>query len=82
MIREGLGPIATLGPLIHNPQEVERLARLGIISRNTFAEIREKQVLIRTHGVAAGGLRRGEKARLRDLGLHVPVCAQGAENRP
>ena len=52
LIREGLGPIATLGPLIHNPQEVERLARLGIISRNTFAEIREKQVLIRTHGVA------------------------------
>ena len=52
LIREGLGPIATLGPLIHNPQEVERLASLGIISRNTFAEIREKQVLIRTHGVA------------------------------
>ena len=25
LIEEGKGPIATLGPLIHNPQEVARL---------------------------------------------------------
>ena len=41
LIREGLGPIATLGPLFLNPQDDERLASLGIISRDTYAEIKE-----------------------------------------
>lgn len=45
-------PIATLGPLIHNPQEVKRLEKLGIYERSDFEDIREDIVLIRTHGVA------------------------------
>lgn len=52
LIKEGLGPVATLGPLIHNPQEVDRLSRMGIISRESFQDIVENKVLIRTHGVA------------------------------
>ena len=52
LVKSGHVPIATLGPLIHNPQEVRRLERLGIYARDTFEEISEKTVLIRTHGVA------------------------------
>lgn len=52
LIEEGKGPIATLGPLIHNPQEVARLESLGIRSYDELSDIQEKNVLIRTHGVA------------------------------
>ena len=52
LIDEGKGPIATLGPLIHNPQEVARLERLGIKAYDSLDDIHEKNVLIRTHGVA------------------------------
>lgn len=52
LIEEGKGPIATLGPLIHNPQEVARLESLGIRSYDELSEIKEQNVLIRTHGVA------------------------------
>lgn len=52
LIEEGKGPIATLGPLIHNPQEVARLESLGIRSYDELSDIQEKNVFIRTHGVA------------------------------
>lgn len=52
LIEEGKGPIATLGPLIHNPQEVARLESLGIKSYDDIDSVQEKNVLIRTHGVA------------------------------
>ena len=52
LIEEGKGPIATLGPLIHNPQEVARLESLGIRSYDDLKDIQEENVLIRTHGVA------------------------------
>ena len=51
MATEGNLPIATLGPLIHNPQEVKRLETLGIRSCDTFEEINEPYVLFRTPGV-------------------------------
>jgi len=51
LVKNGGGPLATWGPLIHNPQVVERLNKIGIISREDLKDIREKKVLIRTHGV-------------------------------
>lgn len=52
LVKDGKGPIATYGPLIHNPQEVARLEKMGIISYDSFDTIQEEAVLIRTHGVA------------------------------
>lgn len=52
LIAEGQGPIASYGPLIHNPQEVHRLESIGITSYDNFDDMREASVLIRTHGVA------------------------------
>ena len=52
LIEDKKGPIATLGPLIHNPQEVERLENMGIRSYDAFEDMQEKNVIFRTHGVA------------------------------
>lgn len=45
-------PCVTLGPLIHNPQEVMRLERAGIRSVSDLAQVQPGQtVIIRSHGV-------------------------------
>ncbi|MDD7174828.1 MAG: 4-hydroxy-3-methylbut-2-enyl diphosphate reductase [Clostridiales bacterium] len=45
-------PCVTLGPLIHNPQEVERLDRAGVRSVASLDEVEPGQtVIIRSHGV-------------------------------
>lgn len=64
LIAEGNGPIATLGPLIHNPQEVARLESLGIKAHDEFDSMHEKNVLIRTHGVAPSVYQEAEKRGL------------------
>ncbi|MCK5571799.1 MAG: 4-hydroxy-3-methylbut-2-enyl diphosphate reductase, partial [Bacteroidetes bacterium] len=42
----------SLGPIIHNPQEIERLGKAGmeIVSHANFEQLRGKRVLIRAHG--------------------------------
>ncbi len=45
------GSIATLGPIIHNPQMVQQLAAEGITSVDSLDEIDEGTVIIRSHGV-------------------------------
>ncbi len=71
LVGSGHAPIATLGPLIHNPQEVKRLESLGIYARETFEEIREHTVMIRTHGVAPSVYEEAEK---RGLDLYDCTC--------
>lgn len=45
-------PCVTLGPLIHNPQEVERLERAGVRSVDSLEDVAPGQtVIIRSHGV-------------------------------
>lgn len=71
LVKSGHVPIATLGPLIHNPQEVKRLESLGIYAKDSFEEIDEKIVLIRTHGVAPSVYEEAEK---RGLELYDCTC--------
>jgi len=45
-------PCVTLGPLIHNPQEVARLRDAGVRSVDSLAEVKPGEtVIIRSHGV-------------------------------
>ncbi|ATW24105.1 bifunctional 4-hydroxy-3-methylbut-2-enyl diphosphate reductase/30S ribosomal protein S1 [Candidatus Formimonas warabiya] len=46
------GEVFSLGPLIHNPQEVERLAHHGIKWVNDINEVEGRHVIIRSHGVS------------------------------
>ena len=45
------GPIQSLGPIIHNPQAVERLERKGVRVVGTVEEIACGRAIIRSHGV-------------------------------
>lgn len=45
------GPIHTLGPLIHNPQVVEKLKHKGVDVISSSNDVRGKAVVLRTHGV-------------------------------
>ncbi len=55
MVEEALGvgaTVRTLGPLIHNTQEIERLEAEGVRTINAPAEVREGETaVIRAHGV-------------------------------
>ncbi|MEG1500354.1 MAG: bifunctional 4-hydroxy-3-methylbut-2-enyl diphosphate reductase/30S ribosomal protein S1 [Clostridiales bacterium] len=48
---EEYGRVYSLGPLIHNPQEVARLREHNIIPINDLDEIDEGYLIIRSHGV-------------------------------
>ena len=45
-------PLYSLGPIIHNPQEIERLRKEGleVVTHDDFERLRGKRVLIRAHG--------------------------------
>lgn len=45
-------PITTLGPIIHNPQVVARLAEEGVREASSPSDIRGGTTIIRSHGVA------------------------------
>lgn len=63
---EGKRPIFTLGPLMHNPQEVERLQDLGIVARESVDDCVGGPTLIRTHGIG-----KQEVERARQLGVDL-----------
>jgi (E)-4-hydroxy-3-methyl-but-2-enyl pyrophosphate reductase len=48
----GEGPVYSLGPIIHNPNEVQRLARAGLQTVESVDCIPAGTVLIRSHGAA------------------------------
>lgn len=47
----GKGRAATLGPIIHNPQMVERLKAEGVGSVDSLADMTDGTIIIRSHGV-------------------------------
>ncbi len=65
LVKEGIR-VFTMGPIIHNPQEVERLSKLGVKPLNG-EELKEGDaIIIRSHGIPP------EKEReLRNKGLKV-----------
>ncbi|HUJ18550.1 MAG TPA: 4-hydroxy-3-methylbut-2-enyl diphosphate reductase [Nitrospirota bacterium] len=61
------GSVYCLGPLIHNPQEVERLSRAGVSTVEHFSALKPgDSLIIRSHGVPPQVL-----AQAREKGLHI-----------
>jgi 4-hydroxy-3-methylbut-2-enyl diphosphate reductase len=58
--------VYSLGPIIHNSDEVERLAKIGLSTVDDVEQIRSGTVLIRSHGAAPQQI-----ARLRQKGLNI-----------
>lgn len=63
----------TLGPIIHNPQEVSRLAKLGI-TPISFEELEEQETLIiRTHGVGRPFIEHAKSLGLNVIDATCPI---------
>lgn len=64
--------VATLGPLIHNPQCVARLERMGVVTAASIDDIPTGyEVVIRSHGVSAAV---EEELRRRGFVVHDATC--------
>lgn len=66
-------PVYTLGPIIHNPQEVHRLQMMGIRMALALEEIPEGTVVIRSHGAPKGVVEEAEKRGLKVVDATCPL---------
>ncbi|MEW6088652.1 MAG: 4-hydroxy-3-methylbut-2-enyl diphosphate reductase [bacterium] len=64
--------VYTLGPLIHNPQEVARLGKKGIVPINDFKKIGNNLVIIRSHGISPEGWGEIKKRKLKFIDTTCP----------
>ena len=57
-LADGPWPVYTLGPIIHNPQEVRRLEKMGLLMAESLDDIEKGTVIIRSHGAQKGVIER------------------------
>ncbi|MBQ3222735.1 MAG: 4-hydroxy-3-methylbut-2-enyl diphosphate reductase, partial [Clostridia bacterium] len=70
-------PAVTLGPIIHNPQMVEALARDGVVSVDSIDEIPAgAKVVIRSHGVGRSEIEALQAKDCRILDATCPFVAR------
>jgi len=75
--RERDGPVYSLGPLIHNPQVVDQLNRLGIKEIETLDRIPAgATIIIRSHGVGPQILERAAAQNLKVVDATCPFVAR------
>lgn len=63
----------TLGPLIHNPQAVELLGKLGVKVKNQIEHIPRGTVIFRSHGVSLKDLMKAREKKLRIVDATCPI---------
>jgi len=63
----------TLGPLIHNPQAVEFLDKLGVKGKDRIEHIPRGTVIFRSHGVSLKDLMKARKKGLRIIDATCPI---------
>jgi len=69
--------VATLGAIIHNPLEVERLDRIGLRTVDSIEELEPKEiVLIRSHGVPIEVLKELKKRNIKIINATCPLVAR------
>jgi 4-hydroxy-3-methylbut-2-enyl diphosphate reductase len=64
--QKGESPVYSFGPIIHNRDEVERLAKVGLKTVDGVQEIQSGTVLVRSHGAAPEQI-----AKLEEKGLNI-----------
>lgn len=75
-LRKEKGPFYTLGPLIHNPQVVERLSRKGLKVIDNFKGIKRGIFVIRCHGLASEIIAWVKKKDLKIIDTTCPYVIQ------
>ncbi len=68
---EAKGPIFSLGPIIHNPQVVQKMQKMGLKVVSHISEIPGGTVIFRSHGVNA---QEREEAQKRNLTIVDATC--------
>ena len=73
--------IYTLGPLIHNPQEINRLAKRGIVPVKSPAHVKKSHatVVVRTHGIPSSLRATLEKKKLCIVDATCPFVKRAQE---
>jgi 4-hydroxy-3-methylbut-2-en-1-yl diphosphate reductase len=71
--------IITLGPIIHNPQMVERLAENGIVSVNDLDEINNRPTIIRSHGIKKEILQQLQDDKIEIINATCPYVSKTQE---
>jgi 4-hydroxy-3-methylbut-2-enyl diphosphate reductase len=72
-LEENSTPVFTLGPIIHNPQEVKRLQAKGITMVDSLEEIESGTVIIRSHGAPKGIIDAAEAKGLKIIDATCPL---------
>jgi len=65
-------PVYTLGPLIHNPQEVKRLERLGVKAISRLSQIKKGTLIVPSHGLPQSVLKKIDKRQLKLINATCP----------
>jgi 4-hydroxy-3-methylbut-2-enyl diphosphate reductase len=77
----GEGRVYCLGPLIHNPQEVDRLRQAGVETVESFEALKPgDSLIIRSHGVPPTVLVRAREHGLRIIDLTCPFVAKAQQH--
>ncbi len=71
--------IITLGPVIHNPQMVEKLAQKGIKSISDYSEIKGRPTIIRSHGVEKGIMAKLQRDNIEIINATCPYVSKTQE---
>ncbi len=76
---EEKGPFYTLGPLIHNPQVVDRLSRKGLKVIDNLKGIKEGTLIIRSHGLPTATIELAKKKGLKIIDTTCPYVKRAQE---
>lgn len=78
-LREEKGPFYTLGPLIHNPQVVERLSQKGLKVINNLRGIKAGTFIIRSHGLPSATIELAKRRGLKIINATCPYVKRAQE---
>lgn len=74
------GPVQTFGPLIHNPQALEQVARRGVTQSDSVMEVGHGTIVVRAHGIPVQELRAlQEMHRRKEVRLINGTCPEVAK---
>jgi 4-hydroxy-3-methylbut-2-enyl diphosphate reductase len=78
-LREERGPFYTLGPLIHNPQVVEKLSQEGLKIIDNLKGIKAGTLIIRSHGLPRAIIELARERGLRIIDATCPYVKRAQE---
>jgi len=78
-LEEEEGPFYTLGPLIHNPQVVERLSQKGLKVINNLGGLKGGVFIIRSHGLPSATIELAKRRGLKIIDTTCPYVKRAQE---